>query len=103
MVEVFAEDSGDVLLPQNPDEHEFVLLEIKPEGSNVFKEVGKTYVKKIFNVTFMRDYQIIRVKNNYSKKMLVQISVEDSHFVPTSGIKDDILKLSNEKMNAVMA
>ena len=75
MVEVFTEDNGDVLLPQNPDEHEYVLLEIKPEGSNIYKEVGKTYVKKIFNVTFMRDYQIIRVKNNFSQKMLVQISV----------------------------
>ena len=51
----------------------------------------------------MRDYQIIKVKNYYNKNMLVQISVEDSHFVPTSGIKDDILKLSSEKMNAIMA
>ena len=35
--------------------------------------------------------------------MLVQISLEDSGFMAESGIKDDVLKLSSEKMSAIMA
>lgn len=35
--------------------------------------------------------------------MLVQVGLEDLGYIPETGLKDDILKLSNEKMNAIMA
>ena len=61
------------------------------------------YIKKVFKITFHRDYQILRFRNNYGRKMLIQVGLEDLGYIPETGLKDDILKLSNEKMNAIMA
>ena len=56
----------------------------------------------MFTISFFTPDQMLNIKNNYNKKILVQVGLEGSGFVPGQGLQDDNLKLSTEKMSAIM-
>lgn len=59
-------------------------------------------MKKLFTINFFSDYQIIKIVNHYDKKMLVQISLEATKFVPEKALDDDTLKIPAEKIKGIL-
>lgn len=100
--EVFNYENGDITLADKPDEDDNIQVLTRADGSMTFVEIGKVYMKRIFDINFHSDYQVFRVVNNFDEDMLVQVSLELTNFVPEEGVKDDEFKMSSEKIKSIL-
>lgn len=102
MVEVFNYARGDITLPENPEEDDFLEVLSKSENSSSYTNLGKVYLKKLFTINFFSDFQMIKIVNRYEKKMFVQLSLEATKFVPEKALDDDTLKIPAEKIKSIL-
>lgn len=56
----------------------------------------------MFIINFFSDFQIIKFKNHYDKKMLIQVSLEVTKFVADKALDDDTLKIPAEKIKGIL-
>ena len=95
-------ENGHVNYPYKPDEDDNIQLLSKSDISYNFIELGKVYIRRVFTLNFHSDFQIIKVVNNYDSRMLVQVRLELTNFVPEKGLDDDQFKLSAEKIKGIL-
>lgn len=102
VVEVFDYQRGNIVFPDNPEEEDCMEVYVQAKGANVFSNLGKVYLKKIFTIDSLSDFHIIKIVNRYRKSMMIQISLESTRFIPEKALDDDQLKLPAQKVKVLL-
>jgi hypothetical protein len=64
--------------------------------------VGKVYRAKIFTIDFDTDYKYLKFINKNPSKVVIEIDVEKLDYVVSTGVPDDELAASRNKVQTIL-